>query len=129
MTIVFQIIAVVVIALAAFFWLRGGGARHQAVRRIFMLIFIVAAASSVFFPQVWTYAANAVGVGRGADLLLYFMVLTFLGFVATTYRRFRQNEEQLTELARQLALARAELPPGAEAIEPASDGTPRSPSA
>ncbi|MGV8972738.1 MAG: DUF2304 domain-containing protein [Rhodoglobus sp.] len=127
MTIFFQIIAVAVIALAAFFWLRGGGARHQAVRRIFMLIFIVAAASSVFFPQVWTYAANAVGVGRGADLLLYFMVLTFLGFVATTYRRFRQNEEQLTELARQLALARADLPPSGHTDDVRSDGTAGTP--
>lgn len=104
MTIIIQVIAVVVIATAAFFMFRGVGARHQALRRVFMLIFIVAAASSVFFPQIWTYAANLVGVGRGTDLLLYFLVLIFIGFVATTYRRFRQIESQLTELARQLAL-------------------------
>src|SRR5690554_747768 len=104
MTIVFQILAVVVIAVAALFMLRGGGARHQAIRRIFMLAFIVAAASSVFFPQVWSWAAHLVGVGRGADLLLYFLVLTFLGFVASTYRRFRHLEEDVTRLARQMAL-------------------------
>jgi small membrane protein len=69
-----------------------------------MLLFIIGAASSVFFPQIWTYAAKLVGVGRGADLLLYFLVLTFIGFVATTYRRFRQLEGDMTELARQLAL-------------------------
>lgn len=108
MTIFFQILAVVLIALAAFFMLRGGGARHQAIRRILMLLFIVAAASSVFFPQVWTWAANLVGIGRGADLLLYLLVLTFLGFVATTYRRFRRLETDVTELARELALLRAE---------------------
>lgn len=104
MTIIFQVLAVLAIATAAFFMLRGGGARHQAIRRILMLIFIVGAASSVFFPQIWTYAAKLVGVGRGADLLLYFMVLTFIGFVATTYRRFRQIESDVTELSRQLAL-------------------------
>ena len=116
MTIVFQILAGVVIILVAFFWLRGGGARHQAVRRIFMLLFGIAAASSVFFPQIWTMVANLVGIGRGADLLLYFMVLTFLGFVATSYRRFRQLELQVTELARQLALSNAAgqgVPPSA----------------
>ncbi len=117
MTIVFQVLAVIMIAGAAAFMLRGGGARHQAIRRILMLLFIVGAASSVFFPQIWTFLANLVGVGRGADLLLYFMVLTFLGFVASTYRRFRQIESDVTELARQLALARApeagtrEVPP------------------
>lgn len=112
MTIIFQVLAVLAIAVAAFFMLRGGGARHQAIRRILMLIFVVAAASSVFFPEIWTFAARLVGVGRGADLLLYFLVLTFVGFVATTYRRFRQIESDVTELSRQLAL----LSP----IEPAS---------
>jgi hypothetical protein len=112
-TIVFQILAVLVILIAAFFMLRGGGARHQAIRRILMLLFIVAAASSVFFPQVWTWTAHLVGIGRGADLLLYFLVLTFLGFVATTYRRFRNLEEDVTELSRQVALVTAP-PPAAE---------------
>lgn len=110
MTIVFQIVAVVVIAVAALFMIRGGGARHQAIRRILMLLFIVAAASSVFFPQVWSWAAHLVGVGRGADLLLYFLVLTFLGFVASTYRRFRHLEEDVTRMARQMALLTVERP-------------------
>lgn len=108
MTIIFQIIAVIAIAAAAFFMLRRGGARHQAIRRLFMLLFIIAAASSVFFPQVWTWAANLVGIGRGADLLLYFLVLAFLGFVATSYRRFRNLEADVTELSRQIALLTAD---------------------
>lgn len=108
MLIVFQVLAVIAIAVAAFFMLRGGGARHQAIRRIFMLVFIVAAASSVFFPQIWTWVANLFGVSRGADLLLYFLVLTFLGFVASTYRRFRTLEQEVTDLARQMALLEAE---------------------
>jgi hypothetical protein len=112
MTFLFQILAVIAIAVAAFFMLRGGGARHQAVRRILLLLFIGAAASSVFFPQIWTVAANFLGIGRGADLLLYLVVLVFLGFVASTYRRFRQMERDFTELARKLALATAE--PGLE---------------
>ena len=105
MTIVFQIIAVVAIATGAFFIFRGGGARHQALRRILMLAFIASAASSVFFPQIWTWVANLIGVGRGTDLLLYFLVFIFIGFVATTYRRFRQIDNELTALSRQLALS------------------------
>ena len=110
MTIIFQILAVLVIAIAAAFMLRGGGARHQAIRRILMLIFIFGAASSVFFPGGWTWVANLLGVGRGADLLLYFLVLTFLGFVASTYRRFRQVENDITGLSRQIALLSAQQP-------------------
>lgn len=114
MTLVFQILAVVVIATAAFFLFRGGGARHQALRRILMLLFIAAAASSVFFPQIWTWVANLFGVGRGTDLLLYFLVLIFIGFVATTHRRFRQIDKELTALARQLALMNTITPDGEE---------------
>lgn len=110
MTIVFQILAVIAIVIAALFMLRGGGARHQAIRRIFLLLFIVAAGSSVFFPQVWTFAAKLLGVGRGADLLLYITVITFLGFIATTYRKFRSIERDITELARQVALNSSRSP-------------------
>lgn len=123
MTLVFQITAALVIVVAAFFMFRGGGARHQAIRRVLMLLFIIAAASSVFFPQAWTWVANLVGIGRGADLLLYLLVLIFLGFAATTYRRFRQLDVELTTLARQLALMNARSPegaPGADAKEPYS---------
>ena len=110
MTIIFQILAIVVIATAAFFIFRGGGARHQAIRRVVMLVFIAAATSSVFFPQVWTWAANLLGIGRGTDLLLYFLGLIFIGYVATTYRRFRQIESQITDLARELALLTVSSP-------------------
>jgi hypothetical protein len=110
MTIVFQIIAGLVILVVGYFMLRGGGARHQAMQRIMLLFFMVAAASSVFFPQLWTYAARLVGVGRGADLLLYITVLAFLGFIVTTYRRFRRTEKDITELARKVALLSVAAP-------------------
>jgi hypothetical protein len=104
MTIVFQICAVIAIVFAGVFLFRGGGARNQALRRVLMFLFILAAASSVFFPQAWTWVANLFGIGRGADLLLYLLVLIFIGFVANTYRRFRQLETSLTTVARELAL-------------------------
>lgn len=109
--IVFQIAAVVAVIVIAFLVLRGGGARHQAIRRILLVLFVVGAGVSVFFPNLLTSLAKLVGIGRGTDLLLYVMVIAFLGFAATTYRRSRQLENQITELARQIALLGAEKPP------------------
>ncbi|WP_111718529.1 DUF2304 domain-containing protein [Homoserinimonas sp. OAct 916] len=133
MLIVFQLLAVLAIAVAAFFMLRGGGARHQAIRRILMMVFIIAAASSVFLPQIWTKLANLFGVARGADLLLYFLVLTFLGFVATSYRRFRALEGQVTELARRIAIDRAggptDVPSGGSPARPTPPIRPGDPPA
>jgi hypothetical protein len=111
---VFQIAAVVAVIVIAFFVLRGGGARHQAIRRILLIVFVIGAGVSVFFPNLLTSLANLVGIGRGADLLLYILVFAFLGFAATTYRRSRQLESQITELARQIALIEADKPPAAK---------------
>lgn len=107
MTLAFQILAVVFIIAAGVILLRPGGARLQAVRKVFLFLFILGAASSVFFPEAWTWVANLLGIGRGADLLVYLLVLTFIGFVATTFRRFRQMEENMTVVARKLALLSA----------------------
>ncbi len=80
------------------------GARHQAVRRILLSAFVALALVAVLFPPFLTQVARVVGVGRGADLLLYGLTVTFLGYVAASYRRLREMEHQVTVLARELAL-------------------------
>ncbi|MGB3257548.1 MAG: DUF2304 domain-containing protein [Ornithinimicrobium sp.] len=85
------------------------GARHQAVRRLMLIGFVALAVVAVLFPPFLTQVAQTVGVGRGADLLLYGLTVTFLGYVAASYRRLRQMEMQVTTLAREVALRQALL--------------------
>lgn len=106
------------------------GVRHQAVRRLMLVAFVVLAAVAILFPRLLTQLAQAVGVGRGADLLLYGLTVVFLGYVAASYRRMRQMEQQVTTLARELALRAAvhdttahEMPPGA--LGPGDPAEPR----
>ncbi|WP_431473770.1 DUF2304 domain-containing protein [Ornithinimicrobium sp. W1665] len=61
----------------------------------------------MLFPRLLTQVAQFLGVGRGADLLLYGLTVVFLGYVASSYRRMRQMEQQVTTLARELALRAA----------------------
>lgn len=82
-------------------------ARHQAIRRLLLVLFVVVAAASVIFPQILTRAANLIGVGRGADLLLYALVIVFLSFMSTTFRRMNKLQSSLTRLTRELTLAEA----------------------
>ena len=82
-------------------------ARHQAIRRLLLMLFVAGAAASVLFPQILTRVANLIGVGRGADLLLYALVIAFLSFMATTFRRMNQLQSRITVLARELTLAQA----------------------
>jgi len=112
------IVAILLIALVA---MRAPqGARHLALRRIAMLAFVLFAMASVVVPDVWNAIANALGVGRGTDLLLYVLVLVFLGYMASSYLRFRGLETQITQLARRIALDEAGIDP---LTVPAPEGT------
>lgn len=84
-----------------------GGDNHLALRRLFMVAFVAVAIVSIILPQWLTLAAHLVGVGRGTDLLLYALVLAFLIYVSTAYRRNVQLDRKLTRLAREVTLAQA----------------------
>ena len=108
---VIQIVLILGVALGGAALMRSsGGARHQAVRRLLLLGFIVLAIVSVLYPKLLTHVAGWVGVGRGTDLVLYLLFVLVLGFMASTYRRFRDLEHQITVLTRRLALDEAVLP-------------------
>ncbi|GHG57720.1 hypothetical protein GCM10011331_25950 [Flavimobilis marinus] len=84
-------------------------ARHQAIRRLMLLGFVLAAAVSVMVPQWLSAVANRLGVGRGADLLLYALVIAFLSYISTSHRRMNQLSAKITALTRELTLTEARL--------------------
>jgi hypothetical protein len=111
MLILTQIFLVLAVVLVSIVLMRGGSnARHLAVRRLMLIGFTVAAVLSIFFPGVLTVVAGWFGIGRGTDLVLYGLVVSFLVFMATTYQRFRQTEISITKLSRRIALDEAERP-------------------
>jgi hypothetical protein len=86
---------------------------------------IIAAAAGlyfVWFPSQANRLADLVGVGRGADLVLYLWVLISLLILFNLHLKLRSQMELITQLARELALLRAELShqtkPSAEAGPP-----------
>lgn len=106
MWIQFLLIAAIVV-LAAFVMRRTGADSHLAIRRLLLGLFVLAAILSVLFPQWLSWVANLIGVGRGTDLLLYALVVVFLAFVYSQYRRNVASQRQVTLLARRIALLEA----------------------
>lgn len=102
-----QLVLIIGIVVVALRLLAGSGQRTQAVRRLALLLFAALAALSVLFPNVWTKVAHKFGIGRGTDLILYTLVIAFFSFVATMFRRQRENEQRYTQLARKVALSEA----------------------
>ena len=107
---VIQLLLVLGIVVIVAWLFRGRGAQQLAARRLLIIAFAVFAVAAVIFPGVLTRVANMVGVGRGADLLLYATVLVLLGFLALQEARTKAAEKRTTYLARRLALDEAEQP-------------------
>ena len=84
-------------------------ANQQAIRRLFIVIGLVAGLLAVLFPHYTNVLARLVGVGRGADLLLYTFVVFGLFYAAYQYRRQLWQEKVNTDLARALTLTQAKL--------------------
>ncbi|MDO5751482.1 DUF2304 domain-containing protein [Arthrobacter sp.] len=105
MQIVVQIALVLAVVIMALALMRGGSnARHLAIRRIMLVFFTCLAVLSIFFPGLLTHVARFFGIGRGTDLVLYGLIVSFLVFMATTYQRFRNMETTMTKLSRRIAL-------------------------
>lgn len=86
-----------------------GSAVHRAMWRLGAAAVLVLAAGGVLFPDAVTSVANAVGVGRGADLVLYVLAIAFMITVVTIFRRTAELERRTTLLTRELALLRADI--------------------
>ena len=85
------------------------GMRGAVRKRIvaFWLSVWLAGSIAVIWPHSTAVIAHALGIGRGADLLLYSSVLVMCVAFFYVYTRFRRLDRQLTLLVRKLAMQNA----------------------
>jgi hypothetical protein len=67
----------------------------------------LAAGTTVAWPRVTAVIARALGIGRGADLLLYCSVIAMIIGFLMMYSRLRAVRRDLTLLVRRVAIAQA----------------------
>jgi hypothetical protein len=103
---VLLLLAVAVLLVGFIRWQHG--VRLQASKRLGFFAFLILNVWAVLRPDDVTYLANRIGVGRGADLVLYLLVVAFVFVVLNVYLRFRDLGERYTDLARAVALREAE---------------------
>jgi small membrane protein len=85
---------------------------HINARELVTLcLFWIGASIVALWPTLTTTLANLLGVGRGADAVLYITVAALCYLQFRTYIRIRDTEQQLTELVRKLALRENAKPP------------------
>jgi small membrane protein len=99
------------LAVVALFALRGSTrAFHRVLWRGYVVGILLAAGVSIVFPGALTWLAHKVGVGRGADLLLYILVVTFMLVSVILFRRISDLERKYVVLSRALALRESQEP-------------------
>ena len=98
------------VALVLVSFLRNRNAmRFQAGKKLLLAAFVVACTVSIARPDVLTRVAGWLGVGRGADLLLYVLIIAFSFVAINTYLKFKDYDERLALVARRLAISEAML--------------------
>jgi hypothetical protein len=99
--------------------LRGGIRKRIAA---FWLLLWAGVAVTTLWPQGTAIVARKLGIGRGADLVMYCSVLAMLVGFFYIYTRFRKLDRTLTLLVRRLAVQNPLLPePGAGREPPQSE--------
>jgi small membrane protein len=71
---------------------------------ILWTIFWFIVAFLVFFPEVTSYAANWVGVGRGVDLVIYMAILILFYLMFRALSKLDKVEKDVTRVVRTVAL-------------------------
>jgi len=78
--------------------------RNVLTDRIIFLVSALIGIAFVIKPNLATYLANLIGIGRGADLLLYLMIIFSLFFSVTVLAEIKKVDAKLTDVVRKIAL-------------------------
>jgi len=75
--------------------------------RIIYFILVSAGVILALYPNFSTRLANAIGIGRGTDLILYIFIIFSLFYYTSLASQFKKIEQQLTTLTRAIAIQHA----------------------
>jgi small membrane protein len=101
------ILTIVIAAILIWFLTQNTPTKRQAAAKLSILTLLVFAIFAVLFPNSTNDVAHAVGVGRGADLLLYCVTLVFLVSLLTQYIHRQKDQKKVVMIARKVAILQA----------------------
>ena len=104
MIIILQILVILVAFAMVVTVLGGRGHAARAWKKVALGFLAIGMVIAVLFPDITNVAARFVGVGRGADLLLYATVVAFIAFALNNYLQRQHEKDALFRLARQVAI-------------------------
>ncbi|MGD0166187.1 MAG: DUF2304 domain-containing protein [Gaiellaceae bacterium] len=98
-----------IVAVFGWFLIHPRSYRVKAWIKILTALFTALAVVVIISPRTSSGIAHLVGVGRGADLLLYVLAVAFIFVILNLYNGSREDEKKFVALARKVALLEAKL--------------------
>ena len=89
-------------------------ARFRAIRILMLIGFMFVTGYSILFPGAWQDFAEILGVGKGADLLLYVLSVAFITFVGLVIRKLRDIDFRTSLVVQEIALQNMRRPDDTE---------------
>lgn len=123
-----SIVQAVFVATAA--WMVARTVRHMRVRRVpvvwaaLMCVVWLGVGVVALVPQTTDTVARAVGVERGADLLVYVAIMALVAVVFRLVMKLERVERDVTALVREDALRAMSKPPHEDGMMCAPSGPP-----
>jgi hypothetical protein len=111
MILIQAILVVAFVMLVARFLANPDSHLMKAWQKILGIVFFFLAIAAVLLPDSLNHVAHAVGVGRGADLLLYVLTMAFVFVAFNSYVKEKQGQRRLAVLVRRLAIVEANSHP------------------
>lgn len=103
-----QIVFLTLVALMAVYFLRNrSNSRAKAYKKLALILFLLMSIITILFPDLLTNIAHLLGIGRGADLLLYVTALAVLFQMLNTYLKDKEVRNTTNQLARKIAILEA----------------------
>lgn len=103
------VLIVLIVIIVLWFFKQRSATKRQASGKIIVLLLFIFAIIAVLFPNITNDIAHSVGVGRGADLLLYALTITFIVSLLAQYIRRQDEHKKVEKLSRKLALLQAKF--------------------
>lgn len=102
-------IILIVAALCVIVYALGQRNTHsgKAWKKIALSLLGVCMVVAVLFPDLTNQFAHIFGVGRGADLLLYLLVVAFIFYALNGYLQQQTQRDKMYRLARKIAVLEA----------------------
>jgi hypothetical protein len=105
---IIQIVLVLaVLAILSFILFGRQTSSKRAWKKISLILLVILMIITIIFPNTINDLAHLLGVGRGADLLLYVLAVAYVWFVVNDYLRQQLEKETLYRLVREIALIKA----------------------